>query len=60
MAISGKKETKMAIRAQVIELIKEKPLDEIKTIQEDMEYVMENRDKIVQRYNDIFVEIQSR
>ena len=33
MAISGKKETKMAIRAQVIELIKEKPLDEINVTQ---------------------------
>lgn len=37
-----------------------KPLNEIKTIQEDMDYVMENRDEIVQKYNEIFVEIQSR
>lgn len=37
-----------------------KPLEDINTIQEDMEYVMENRDEIVERYNETFVEIQSR
>lgn len=32
---------------------------EIKTIQEDMDYVSENREQIVDKYNEIFVEIES-
>ena len=36
-----------------------KPFGEINTIQEDMDYVSENREQIVDRYNEIFVEIES-
>lgn len=36
-----------------------KPLDEIETIEEDMDYVIENKDEIVSKYNDIFVDIES-
>lgn len=36
-----------------------KPFSEINTIQEDMDYVSENREEIVNRYTDIFVEIES-
>lgn len=32
---------------------------DIKTVQEDMDYVSENREKIIERYSDIFVEIES-
>lgn len=35
------------------------PFSEIETIQEDMDYVIENRDEIVSHYNEIFVEIES-
>lgn len=35
------------------------PFSEIETIQEDMDYVIENRDEILSRFNDIFVEIES-
>lgn len=31
----------------------------INTVQEDMDYVSENREKIIDRYNEIFVEIES-
>lgn len=36
-----------------------KPLDEIKTLEEDMNYVIENKQKIVDHYTDIFVDIES-
>ncbi|WP_440897571.1 extracellular solute-binding protein [Amphibacillus sp. Q70] len=35
------------------------PFSDIKTIQEDMDYVIEHRDEIISQYNDIFVEIES-
>lgn len=37
-----------------------KPLAEIKTLTEDYEYVIQHKDEIVQHYNEIFVEIQSK
>jgi len=37
-----------------------KPLAEIKTLTEDYGYVIQHKDEIVQRYNEIFVEIQSK
>lgn len=36
-----------------------KSLDDIKVIEEDMEYVIENKEDIVSKYNEIFVDIQS-
>lgn len=36
-----------------------KELTEIKTLEEDMDYVIENKEKIVTKYNDIFVDIES-
>lgn len=36
-----------------------KSLDDIEIIEEDMEYVIENKEDIVSKYNDIFVDIQS-
>lgn len=36
-----------------------KELTEIKTLEEDMDYVIENKGKIVTKYNDIFVDIES-
>ena len=36
-----------------------KPLDEINTVEEDMDYVIEHQDEIVKHYNDIFVDIES-
>lgn len=36
-----------------------KPITEIKTITEDYDYVIEHKEKIVQKYNEIFTDIQS-
>lgn len=37
-----------------------KPLADIKTLTEDYEYVIKHKDEIVQHYNEIFVDIQSK
>lgn len=37
-----------------------KPLDEIKSVTENYDYVIKNKDKIVDKYNEIFVETQSK
>lgn len=37
-----------------------KPLKDIKTVTENYKYVIENKDEIVNKYNDIFVETQSK
>lgn len=37
-----------------------KPLNKIKTLTEDYDYVLKNKDDIVNKYNDIFVETQSK
>lgn len=37
-----------------------KPLKEINTVKEDYDYVIEHKDEIVNRYNEIFVETQSK
>lgn len=37
-----------------------KKLDDIKTLVEDYDYVIEHKDEIVKRYNEIFVDLQSK
>lgn len=37
-----------------------KPLDQIKTVTEDYSYVIEHKEEIVDKYNEIFVETQSK
>ncbi|HWJ80271.1 MAG TPA: ABC transporter substrate-binding protein [Niallia sp.] len=37
-----------------------KPLSEIKSLTEDYEYVTKHKDDIVQKYNEVFVDIQSK
>jgi iron(III) transport system substrate-binding protein len=37
-----------------------KPIDDIVRLTEDYDYVVEHKDEIVKRYNDIFIKTQSR
>lgn len=37
-----------------------KPIDKIKTLTEDYDYVIKNKSDIVKKYNEVFTDIQSK
>ena len=39
---------------------KMKPIDKIKTLTEDYDYVIKNKSDIVKKYNEVFTDIQSK
>ncbi|MEG2255052.1 MAG: extracellular solute-binding protein, partial [Vagococcus sp.] len=56
----GTKTTNRPVRKDAKTSDNMKPLDEINTITEDYKYVIEHKEEIVNQYNEIFVETQSK